>query len=175
VRLDDSLGGVIVKNGTSFRLRLGAVDRPSCIRDAWGPDQHQFLAAGAVLKRNGDGSVTGIDRAAFDATWEIVAERVAPPRPGGVAKPGEAATPRDYLGEVLPAFRSAFRAVMTPDLRTAMGIRSDVEFTGQFAFEKLLPRVSMLPIGMQKELFERIDSIMDAGPDAASAPRRPEM
>lgn len=46
---------------------------PTCIKDAWGQGAHQFLFNGATLKKDTDsGKVTGIDKGAFDETWEIL-------------------------------------------------------------------------------------------------------
>jgi hypothetical protein len=68
---DHERGGVRVKSTTMSKLLLEAVEEPTCIKNAWGEGQHQFLFAGATLKLNNNGSVTGIDKSAFDATWEI--------------------------------------------------------------------------------------------------------
>lgn len=46
---------------------------PTCIKDAWGVGAHQFLFKGATLKKDlKSGKVTGIDKFAFDETWEII-------------------------------------------------------------------------------------------------------
>ncbi len=63
-------GGVRVKSTAKSKLLHEAVEEPTCIKDAWGEGQHQFLFEGATLKLNNNGSVTGIDKEAFDATWE---------------------------------------------------------------------------------------------------------
>jgi hypothetical protein len=75
---DPATGEVRVKNGQSFRVLSEAVEQPTCIRDAWGPGQHQFLFPGATLKLNDNGSVTGIDKSAFDATWELLPRASTP-------------------------------------------------------------------------------------------------
>lgn len=68
---DKAHGGVLVKNTATFNLLHEAVEKPTCIKDAWGKGAHAFLHKGATLKDNGGGRVTGIDKEAFDATWEI--------------------------------------------------------------------------------------------------------
>lgn len=70
---DRSNGGVLVKSAQTSKILPGIVDRPVCIKDAWGKGQHQFLYKGATLKDAGGGRVTGIDKEAFDKGWEIVA------------------------------------------------------------------------------------------------------
>ncbi len=72
-------GAVRVKSAVYAPLLPEAVEKPTCIKDAWGAGQHQFLYPGATLKGNGPGRVTGIDKTAFDATWEV---RKAGPGPG---------------------------------------------------------------------------------------------
>lgn len=69
---DAALGGVRVKSNATFKILHEAVASPTCVRDAWGPGQHAFLHAGATLKLNANGSVSGIDKTAFDATWEVL-------------------------------------------------------------------------------------------------------
>ena len=50
---------------------------PTCIKDAWGEGSHQFLFEGATLKQDLEtGKVTGIEKAAFDKTWEILPEEL---------------------------------------------------------------------------------------------------
>jgi hypothetical protein len=71
VAQDQKMGGVRVKSAAYSKLLLEIVSMPTCIKDAWGPGSHQFLYAGATLKLNDNGAVTGIDKTAFDATWEI--------------------------------------------------------------------------------------------------------
>lgn len=73
--------GVRVKSAEFSRLLVEAVQKPTCIKDAWGAGQHQFLYPGATLKDNGGGRVTGIDKTAFDATWEV-AKGARPAAPG---------------------------------------------------------------------------------------------
>jgi hypothetical protein len=62
--------GVRVKSAKTFKVFPEAVEKPTCIKDAWGAGQHQFLFSGATLKLNDNGQVTGIDKNAFDKTWE---------------------------------------------------------------------------------------------------------
>lgn len=78
---DQECGGVRVKSTTMSKLLPEAVEEPTCIKNAWGEGQHQFLFAGATLKLTNSGSVTGIDKEAFDATWEITSGPA-----GGAAK-----------------------------------------------------------------------------------------
>lgn len=63
--------GVRVKNTQTFGILHEAVEKPTCIKDSWGVGNHAYLYKGATLKDNGDGRVTGIDKEAFDNTWEI--------------------------------------------------------------------------------------------------------
>ena len=65
-------GGVRVENGNVFPVLHEVITKPTCLKDAWGRGHHQFLFAGATLKMNDDGHVTGIDKTSFDKTWEIV-------------------------------------------------------------------------------------------------------
>jgi len=73
VATDSENGGVRVKTAAVFKLLHEAVKKPTCIRDAWGQGNHQFLFPGATLKLNEkDGNrVTGINKPDFDGTWEI--------------------------------------------------------------------------------------------------------
>lgn len=49
-----------------------AITLPTCIKDAWGEGDHQFLYSGATLKKDIEsGKVTGIEEEAFNNTWEI--------------------------------------------------------------------------------------------------------
>jgi hypothetical protein len=73
---DQERGGVLVKSTTMSKLLHEIVEEPTCVKNAWGEGQHQFLFAGATLKLNNNGSVTGIDKAAFDATWEITSNPI---------------------------------------------------------------------------------------------------
>lgn len=69
---DHANGGTLIKSTKMAALLHEAVRSPTCIKDAWGAGQHQFLYAGATLKSDA-GKVTGIDKEAFDQTWEITA------------------------------------------------------------------------------------------------------
>jgi hypothetical protein len=69
---DHANGGVLVKSTQSAKLLHEAIKQPTCIKNAWGEGQHQFLFSGATLKKDNKGNVTGIDKKAFDATWEII-------------------------------------------------------------------------------------------------------
>ena len=68
---DPENGGVRVKNTTTAPILHEIIERPTCLKDSWGPGNHAFLYAGATLKDNGGGRITGIDKEAFDNTWEI--------------------------------------------------------------------------------------------------------
>ncbi len=49
---------------------------PTCIKDAWGYGEHQFLFEGATLKMDIEsGRITGIDKSAFFDTWEIIEDK----------------------------------------------------------------------------------------------------
>lgn len=81
-------GGVRVKNGATFKILPEAIESPSCIKDAWGAGHHQYLYPGATLKLNDNGLVTGIDKSAFDATWEITTPaKTALPAPAAPKPP----------------------------------------------------------------------------------------
>src|SRR5690606_4184328 len=55
---DPERGGVRVKSTAVAKLLHEAVREPTCIKNAWGEGQHQFLFAGATLKRGDKGQVT---------------------------------------------------------------------------------------------------------------------
>lgn len=59
------------------KILLEAVQKPTVIKDAWGPGQHQFLDAGATLKQDG-AKATGIAKAAFNETWSVTNEHGKP-------------------------------------------------------------------------------------------------
>ena len=64
---------VIVKSTKTAKVLPRIISIPTCIKDAWGKGEHQFLYAGAALKQDPDtGKVTGIDFDAFNETWEIL-------------------------------------------------------------------------------------------------------
>lgn len=76
---DQEKGGVLIKSVNTARVLHEIIKEPTCIKDAWGAGQHQFLFPGASLKVD-QGRVTGIDKEAFDATWEILTPK-APAAP----------------------------------------------------------------------------------------------
>lgn len=78
-REDHERGGVLVKSTKTAKLLHEVIQEPTCIKNAWGSGQHQFLFVGATLKKDESGNVTGIDKQAFDATWEITS---VPPAAG---------------------------------------------------------------------------------------------
>lgn len=50
-----------------------AINQPTCILNAWGEGNHQFLYSGATLKKDlKTNIVTGIDKSAFDSTWQVL-------------------------------------------------------------------------------------------------------
>lgn len=68
---------VTVRSTDKARILHEVVDRPTCIKDAWGKGAHQFLLPGATLKKDPKtGKVTGIDKKAFDETWEVLEEEI---------------------------------------------------------------------------------------------------
>lgn len=77
---DHERGGVLVKSTTKSKLLHEIIQEPTCLKDAWGKGQHQFLFNGATLKQGDNGRVTGIDKEAFDKTWEIISPS-KPPNP----------------------------------------------------------------------------------------------
>lgn len=80
-------GEVRVRSTATSKILPEAVTEDLCIADAWGPGKHQYLYKGATLKLNPDGHVTGIDKSAFDATWEVVGQKVAVPQRRPLAPP----------------------------------------------------------------------------------------
>lgn len=67
---DNINGGTLIKSNKTAELLHEVIRKPTCIKDAWGAGQHVFLYKGATLKLE-NGRVTGIDKEAFDNTWEI--------------------------------------------------------------------------------------------------------
>ena len=66
---------VKVKSTNKAKVLPEIITIPTCIKDAWGEGAHQFLYEGATLKKDPtNGKVTGIDKEAFDQTWEILEE-----------------------------------------------------------------------------------------------------
>ena len=64
---------VKVKSTNKAYLLPEIIETPTCIKDAWGKGAHQFLYRGATIKKEiNTGKVTGIEKYAFDSTWEIV-------------------------------------------------------------------------------------------------------
>jgi hypothetical protein len=66
-------GGIRIKSTETFKILHEVVEKPTCIKNAWGVGQHIFLFAGASLKLHANGHVSGIDKSAFDNTWEMLA------------------------------------------------------------------------------------------------------
>lgn len=68
-------GFVNIKSNNKGFLLVGAVDKPCVIENAFGEGQHQFLYPGATLKMDvNTGKITGIDKEAFENTWEVLPE-----------------------------------------------------------------------------------------------------
>jgi hypothetical protein len=64
---------VKVKSTNKAYLLQEIIEIPTCIKDAWGKGAHQFLYQGATLKKEiNSGKVTGIEKEAFDNTWEVL-------------------------------------------------------------------------------------------------------
>lgn len=62
-----------VKSTKLANLLPEVISIPTCIKDAWGQGAHQFLFEGATLKMDIEsGKITGIDKGAFDETWERI-------------------------------------------------------------------------------------------------------
>ena len=62
-----------VKSTNKAKVLPEIITIPTCIKDAWGEGAHQFLFEGATIKQDLlTGKVTGIDKEAFDQTWEIL-------------------------------------------------------------------------------------------------------
>ena len=54
-------------------MLFDVIKEPTCIKNAWGEGQHQFLYEGAVLKKDlKTQKITGIDKEAFKKTWMIL-------------------------------------------------------------------------------------------------------
>jgi hypothetical protein len=68
----ENMDGVLVVNMEQSKVLHRAIDRPTCLKDAWGKEIHQFLFAESTLKLNNDGRITGIDSQAFKETWQVI-------------------------------------------------------------------------------------------------------
>ena len=65
-----------VKSTKVAYLLPEAIIMPTCIKDAFGEGKHQFLFPGATLKQDIEtGKINGIDKNAFNETWEIITEK----------------------------------------------------------------------------------------------------
>ena len=63
---------VYVKSTNKALLLVEIIKQPSCIQHAFGYNKHQFLYKGATLKKDiNTGKITGIDKYAFDKTWQV--------------------------------------------------------------------------------------------------------
>jgi len=68
--LDEPEGALFQPAAAPSPLLWEAIKKPTAIRDAYGPGNHVFLGIGATLKIAGS-TVSGINKAAFDATWAV--------------------------------------------------------------------------------------------------------
>jgi hypothetical protein len=80
-------GAVKVKSTVTSKILHEAVTEDVCIKDAWGPGKHQYLYKGATLKLSVAGQVIGIDKSAFDGTWEVLGAKSTAPAPTPGRKP----------------------------------------------------------------------------------------
>lgn len=81
---DHENGGILVRSTATAKLLHEAVEEPTCIKDAWGEGKHLFLFNGATLKVMDNHRITGIEKASFDATWEITSKE--PEKPSGTPR-----------------------------------------------------------------------------------------
>jgi hypothetical protein len=63
---------LLIKSNQTAKILHEIIQTSTCIKDAWGQGAHQFLFTGASLKLSADNHVTGIDKTAFDHTWELL-------------------------------------------------------------------------------------------------------
>lgn len=72
ISTEDGRKAMNIKNTKVARILPEVITEPTCIKDAWGEGSHQFLFEGATLKQDPESKkITGIDKNAFDATWEV--------------------------------------------------------------------------------------------------------
>ena len=81
VGTDPANDDLFIKSNQNAYILLNIIQEPSCIKNAFGHGQHQFLFKGASLKKSHDGQITGIDQDAFNATWEVVKSDAAQKNP----------------------------------------------------------------------------------------------
>lgn len=66
-------GCAYVRSNNKALVMIGCIEKPTCIKDAWGKGSHQFLFEGATLKKDlNSGAITGIDKKAFEETWLVL-------------------------------------------------------------------------------------------------------
>ena len=64
---------VFVRSNNKALLLVGCIEKNSAIKNAFGNGVHQFLYKGATLKKDlKTGTITGIDKQAFETTWTIL-------------------------------------------------------------------------------------------------------
>ena len=64
---------VFVKSTNKALLLVEIIQKPTCIKNAFGKNKHQFLYFGATLKKDiKTGQITGIDKNAFNSTWQVL-------------------------------------------------------------------------------------------------------
>lgn len=63
---------VFVKSTNKAHLLVEIIQKPTCIKNAFGENNHQFLYPKATLKKDiKTGQISGIDKNAFDTTWQV--------------------------------------------------------------------------------------------------------
>lgn len=64
---------VFVKSTNKAILLVEIIQKPTCIKNAFGENNHQFLYKGATLKKDiKTNQISGIDKSAFNTTWQIL-------------------------------------------------------------------------------------------------------
>ena len=75
---NDEENYVVVRSNNKALLLVGCVEENSAIKNAFGDGKPQYLYEGATIKKDiKTGNISGIDRAAFENTWEILPEAEA--------------------------------------------------------------------------------------------------
>jgi len=75
---NDEENYVVVRSNNKALLLVGCVKENSAIKNAFGDGKPQYLYEGATIKKDiKTGNISGIDRAAFENTWEILPEAEA--------------------------------------------------------------------------------------------------
>lgn len=75
---NDEENYVVVRSNNKALLLVGCVEENSAIKNAFGDGKPQYLYEGATIKKDiKTCNISGIDRAAFENTWEILPEAEA--------------------------------------------------------------------------------------------------